>query len=331
MKKCVVSLLVLAIFSFFLPPKRIAYPQASKELKRRYVEGEIIVKLKDNVEPLFDEQMPEQILKVRGARVESLSRNERGGTSLIHLGAGISVEEAVRKALEDARVEFAEPNYLFSPADTIPNDQLFGLMWGLYNTGSNFGSPGIAGVDIGAAQAWDITTGSDQIVAAVIDTGVYLSHPDLAPNAWVNPREIGGNNIDDDGNGYVDDVNGWNFASDSNKVFEDSNIDSHGTHVAGTLGAVGNNGIGVAGVAWHVKLMSLKFIGRQDDGRIAGTSADAVKAIHYAIDMRKSGVNLRVINASWAGDEGSNSLKKAINKAGEEGILFVCAAGNGGD
>ncbi|HEX8183765.1 MAG TPA: S8 family peptidase [Blastocatellia bacterium] len=331
MKKFVVSFLAVTIFSLAFTPDKSAYSQARKEPSRRYAEGEIIVKLRDYVEPSFDEQIPEQVLKVKGARVEALSRPERGGTSLVHFGPSISVEEAILKAKADPRVEFAEPNYLYTPASIIPNDEQFGSLWGLYNTGSNFGTPGVAGIDIGATQAWDITTGSDNIVAAVIDTGIYLAHPDLAPNAWVNPREIAGNNIDDDNNGYVDDVNGWNFVADSNMTFEDFNLDTHGTHVAGTLGAAGNNGIGVAGVAWHVKLMSLKFIGRQKDGRISGTSADAVKAINYAIDMRESGVNLRVINASWAGPDGSESLRKAINKAGKEGILFVCAAGNGGD
>ncbi|HVG17922.1 MAG TPA: S8 family peptidase [Blastocatellia bacterium] len=331
MKKCVILFLALAIFSFAFIPRGSAYSQARSHTERRFVEGEIIVKLRENVEQIRDEQLPEQILRVKGARAESLSRFEGGGMSLIHLDPDLSVEEAVRMASEDPRVEFAEPNYLYAPADRVPNDQQFGSLWGLRNTGSGFGSFGIAGVDIGATRAWEVTTGSDDIVAAIIDTGVDLSHPDLAPNAWVNPREVAGNNVDDDGNGYVDDVNGWNFAADSNRTFEDFSIDRHGTHVAGTLGAAADNHIGVAGVAWHVKLMSLKFIGRQDDGRVAGTSADAVKAINYAIDMRRGGVNVRVINASWAGSEGSRSLRKAIDKAGKEGILFVCAAGNGGD
>jgi subtilisin family serine protease len=332
MKKCVVSFLVLAIFSFTFIPHNIAYSQARKNTGRRFVEGEIIIKLREGVEQIRDEQIPEQILKGRNARAESLSRSDRGGMSLIHLDSNLSVEEAIRAANEDPRVEFAEPNYLYGPADTIPQDAQFVSLWGLRNTGNNSLSQGIAGIDISATRAWDITTGSDNIVAAIIDTGVDLSHPDLRPNAWKNPGEVAGNNIDDDGNGYVDDVNGWNFAADSNRTFEDFSIDRHGTHVAGTLGAAADDEhIGVVGVAWHVKLMSLKFIGRQSDGRVAGTSSDAVKAINYAIDMKRRGVNLRVINASWAGDSNSKALRKAIDKAGQEGILFVCAAGNGGD
>ena len=331
MKKCVVSFLVLVIFSFALIPHNSAYSQARKNTKRRFVEGEIIVKLKENVEQMLDEQIPEQILSARTGRVETLSRAERGATSLVHLDSNVSVEEAVRKANEDPRVEFAEPNYIYSPTDTLPHDKQFVSLWGLRNTGNNSISSGIAGIDIGATQAWDITTGNDNIVAAIIDTGVDLSHPDLRPNAWTNPGEIAGNNIDDDGNGYVDDVNGWNFVASSNRPFDDFSVDRHGTHVAGTLGAAADEDATVVGVAWHVKLMSLKFIGRQSDGDINGTSADAVKAINYVIDMKKRGVNVRVINASWAGDESSRSLRKAIEKAGDQGILFVCAAGNGGD
>jgi subtilisin family serine protease len=330
MKKCVVSFLVMAFFSFAFIPHNSAYSQADKNTKRRFVEGEIIVKLKENVEQILDEQIPEQILRAGGGRVESLSRFKRGGISLIHLDSNLSVEEAVRKANEDPRVEFAEPNYFYGPADTVPNDKQFVSLWGLRNTGNNSVSSGIAGIDIDATHAWDITTGSDNIVAAIIDTGVDISHRDLRPNAWVNPKEIAGNNIDDDGNGFVDDVNGWNFVAGSNRVFDDFSVDGHGTHVAGTLGAAADDDITVVGVAWHVKLMTLKFIGRQPNGEIIGTSADAVKAINYVIDMKRSGVNVRVINASWAGDESSRALQKAINKAGQEGILFVCAAGNGG-
>ena len=159
---------------------------------------------------------------------------------------------------------------------------------------------------------------------AVLDTGIDLSHPDLAPNAWVNPREIAGNGADDDGNGFTDDINGWNFRDNNNRVFKNEN-DWHGTHVAGTIGAAGNNGLGITGVAWHVKLMSLKFLSGENG---SGSTADAVKAINYAIEQKQRGVNIRAINASWGGDADSQSLQRAINKAGKAGIMFVAAAGN---
>jgi subtilisin family serine protease len=172
-----------------------------------------------------------------------------------------------------------------------------------------------------------MTTGSDNIVAVVLDTGVDLQHEDLAANAWVNPGEIAGNGVDDDGNGFVDDVHGWSFYDGSNATFNPSGEDLHGTHVAGSIGAVGNNAIGVTGVAWHVKIMSLKFLGGSQG---KGSTSNAVKGISYAIDMRHRGVNVRVINASWGGGSNSQALRQAISDANDAGILFVCAAGNGG-
>jgi subtilisin family serine protease len=146
----------------------------------------------------------------------------------------------------------------------------------------------------------------------------------------VNAAEVAGNNVDDDGNGFIDDINGWNFFSNNNRYFENSSDDLHGTHVSGTIGAAGNNGIGVAGVAWRVKLVSVKFIGRRN-GDLEGTIDGAVRAINYATSLRNRGVNLRAINASWGGAEKSQSLRDAILAAGQAGILFVNSAGNDGD
>jgi subtilisin family serine protease len=142
----------------------------------------------------------------------------------------------------------------------------------------------------------------------------------------VNAAEVAGNNVDDDGNGFIDDINGWNFIANSNQLVVNADEDFHATHVSGIIGASGNNGAGISGVAWRVKLMSLKFIGDK-----SGSTADAVRAINYAIDQRRRGVNVRVINASWGGSGVSASLRNAISAAGQAGILFVNAAGNGGD
>jgi subtilisin family serine protease len=327
MKKYAVLCVCLALFSLFIVPHKTAFSQSREATKRSYVEGEIIVKLKANVEPISDEQIPEQILGVRGTRSQSLSRRATNNISRIHLDGDISVEEAVARAKADPRVEYAEPDYLVYATDTTPNDTYFTSLWGM----SNRPCPACddsSRADIGATRAWDITTGSDDLVVGVVDTGIDLSHPDLAPNAWINPREIADNNIDDDGNGYVDDVNGWSFYDDSKEVYKAYSEDLHGTHVAGTIGAVGNNAIGVAGVAWHVKLMSLKFLGGKDG---KGSTGDAVSAINYAIDQKKRGVNIRVLNASWGGGGDSMALHEAISEAGEAGISFVCAAGNDGE
>jgi subtilisin family serine protease len=283
------------------------------------------VKFKAHSEPIADaEQFADEVFQTRGARSEALSPRARGGSlHLVHLNGQLSVEEAVRRAKADPRIEYAEPDYILQASETIPNDVYFSQMWGLSNTGCFFCDQPTANID--APRAWDITTGSDDVVAVVLDTGVDTGHEDLAPNIWVNPHETPGNGIDDDGNGFVDDVNGWNFVDSTNDVFKSSNEDFHGTHVAGSIGAVGDNGKGVTGVAWHVKLMSLKFLGGP---RGRGSTGNAVRGINYAIAQRNRGVNIRTINASWGGPGDSQSLRDAIAAAGEAGILFVCAAGN---
>lgn len=317
--KLIVGFLIV-LFSFSIPHAGVS-SKAQARLQSHYVEGEILVKFREDLSPYVDrEQLAQEILQAPGVRSEALSRSGERSLRLVHLDGSLTVQEALISAKRDRRVEFAEPNYLFRASEIVPNDPFFPQMWGLLNTtleGPN--------VDIGAVRAWDITTGSEDVVVAVLDTGVDFSHPDLAPNAWRNPLEIAANGVDDDGNGYADDVNGWNFRSNNNSVFKDFEDDFHGTHVAGTIGAVGDNGIGIAGVAWHVKLMSLKFLGGEDG---TGSSADAVKAIEYAIEQKQRGVNVRAINASWGGEGESKSLRLSVQKAGQEGILFVASAGN---
>ncbi len=202
---------------------------------------------------------------------------------------------------------------------TIPDDPLWGQLWGLENTGQG---SGVADADIDAAAAWGISTGSRDVVVAVVDTGIDWRHADLADNIWTNSGEIAGNGIDDDGNGFADDVHGYNFAGNSGDPADDN---GHGTHVAGTIAAVGGNGVGVTGVSWSASIMALKFLAA--DG--SGYTSDAVRAIHYAALQRlQYGVNVRVINMSWGGGGFSESLQAAIRAAGEAGILCVAAAGN---
>ena len=326
MKKSLAAFACLILFSLALIPHTSVYSQR-RETVQRYADDRIVVKLKPGVEPSFDSDLlAEELVRLPGARAEALAR--RGGAKLIHLNSGVSVEDAVRRAKEDPRVEYAEPDYFVYAMETVPNDPFFTQMWGLSNVGCLFCDPGQPAPNIDATKAWDITTGSDDIVAVVLDTGAQLQHEDLAANAWVNPLEIAGNNIDDDGNGFVDDVNGWNFYDGNNKIFTPGTELNHGTHVAGSIGAVSNNGIGVTGVAWHVKLMSVKFLGGANG---KGKTSDAVRGIQYAIGLRNRGVNVRVINASWGGGSESQSLREAIADASNAGILFVAAAGNSGD
>lgn len=331
MKKCLAAFACLILFSVALIPRTNVYSQRLDPV-RRYADDRIVVKFKAGAEPIADsDSMAEEIVRAPGARAEALTAQRRGGVRLIHLNRSVSVEDAVRLANEDPRVEYAEPDYFVYEMDTVPNDPFFPQMWGLSQTGCSSCGPGQQTPSIDATKAWDLTIGSDDVVAVVLDSGVQLKHEDLSANAWVNPQEIAGNGVDDEGNGFVDDLNGWNFFDRNNSTFVDASHDSHGTHVAGSIGAVGNNGIGVTGVAWHVKIMALKFMGKAEGSTLVkGSTSNAVKGIYYAIDMRNRGVNVRVINASWGGGGESESLRQAIADANNAGILFVCAAGNDG-
>jgi subtilisin family serine protease len=192
-------------------------------------------------------------------------------------------------------------------------------MYGASTTPANqFGSQ--------AGTAWAAgNTGSSEVYVGIIDEGYMYTHEDLAANAGMNPGEIAGNRKDDDGNGYVDDVYGWDFDGNNNTVF-DGTQDDHGTHVAGTIGAVGGNGRGVAGVSWSVKLLNAKFLGRR-----GGTTANAIKAVDYFTDLKtRHGLTLVATNNSWGGGGFSQALQDAIERANQAGILFIAAAGNGG-
>jgi len=204
----------------------------------------------------------------------------------------------------------------------LPNDPSFAQEWSLQNWGQ---SGGTAGIDINATRAWDITTGSRNVVVAVIDSGIDLTHPDLAGNLWTNPGEIAGNGIDDDRNGFVDDIHGWNFV-DNNANLQDGY--GHGTHVAGIIGAVGNDGVGVTGVAWRVSLMVLRV--QNDSG--AGTTSAVIGALRYATTMRRDfGINVVVTNNSWEAAAGYSAvIEGLIREQGAAGITFVAAAGNHG-
>ena len=229
------------------------------------------------------------------------------GLALIHVASGDPV--AAMAALQgEASVLRAGLNYLMT-TQVVPNDPLFGSTWGMNNTASQLN-------DIDAPQAWDIYTGDPNYRVAVIDTGIDFNHPDLQGNIWVNPGEIANDGIDNDGNGYIDDVRGWNFVTNTNNP-QDGN--GHGTHVSGTIAAKGNNGIGVAGVAWNAKIVPLKFL--SDTG--SGTTANAIKAIDYC-----TANGIKLSNNSWGGGLFDSLLLQAITNAGAADHLFIGAAGN---
>ena len=247
------------------------------------------------------------------------------GWSVVNVGGGYyqlttpgaGVKDVAAWGATAAGVVSIEPDFALSRS-LMPNDPSLSQLWGLHNTGQ---SGGVADADIDAPEAWNVTTGSRSVVIGVIDSGVDVSHPDLAANIWRNPGEIPGNGIDDDNNGFIDDVSGWDFASNDN-VPQDG--DGHGTHVAGTIGGVGNDGRGVTGVNWQVSLLPLKFL--SDSG--SGSTAAAIAAINYATALRARGVNIVATNNSWGGGGFSSALQDAIRRHGEAGILFVAAAGN---
>ena len=232
-----------------------------------------------------------------------------------------SVDEVLGWAALTRGVSFVEPDFVVAPS-RLPNDPAIDRLWGLSPTEPAAAS---TAAGIGAPAAWDVTTGSRDVVVAVIDTGVDIRHPDLAANIWRNPGEIPGDGVDNDANGFVDDVHGWNFVRDTPNPRDDN---GHGTHVAGTIGAVGDNGIGGTGVAWQVSIMPLKFL----DRRGSGATSDAVAAINYATRMRRDfGINVVATSNSWGGSGPSASLRVAIAAGGAAGILFVAAAGNDGE
>ena len=246
-----------------------------------------------------------------GARVTEVLRGTGGGRTAVVRSASLSTSELIDELRADPRVDRAEPDYLLH-LDATPNDPDLPSLWGLLR--------------IRAPGAWDLTTGSPSVVLASVDTGVDYTHPDLAANMWHNPGEIAGNGLDDDGNGYVDDVYGMASASDASDPSDPMDVQGHGTHTAGTMAGVGDNGTGVTGVAWRASIMALRFFSA--DG--LGATSDAMACIDYAVTMKQRGVNVVAINASWGSSENSAFLRYAIETAGDAGIIVVTAAGNGG-
>lgn len=285
------------------------------------VADRLIVRLKDGADlaPLH------RTLQTRGRKLWRGARGlRRADLELVELPAGR--RDAVIAALRaSGLVDYVESDYVLRLQTTEPDDYRFwsGEQWGLKNTGVYGGT---VGADIDAPSAWDLGTAAPGVVVAVVDTGIRFTHEDLRDNLWSNPGEIGTdasgrdrrtNGVDDDGDGYVDDVHGMNAINHSGNPVDDF---GHGSHVAGIIGARGNNGVGIAGVAWRVKLMPLKAI----DANGNGTISQAIECLDYA---REHGA--RVVNASW-GSTGftSQALRDAIANLRSEGIIMVAACGN---
>lgn len=270
-----------------------------------YVSGEVIVKCK----PGISSQAMNEIKTSLGATV--METTTTLGIECWSI-KGMSVQEAIAQYSQNPLIEYIEPNYTISINTTIPNDPSFNQLWGLDNNGQSGGTPD---ADIDAPEAWDIQTGNNVLIG-VIDTGVDYTHPDLINNIWTNPGEIAGDGIDNDGNGYVDDVHGYDFANNDGDPYDDN---GHGTHVSGTIAADGNNGIGVTGVSWNAQIMGIKFL----DANGFGDTFGAIQSVEYATLM-----GVQLTNNSWGGGGYSQGLYDAIAAAGAAGQLFIAAAGN---
>jgi subtilisin family serine protease len=281
-----------------------------------------IIKYKQTAKPSVIARMLEELNIRQFHRYPPLPRFAFG---LYPEGEAQATQAFLERLRQHPSVEYVEPNYVYRIEDTRPDDPGFAEQWGHLNEGQPIkgGQPGIPGVDAAVTAAWDVTTGSDGVVVAVIDTGVDYTHEDLTDNMWVNAREVPHNGIDDDGNGIVDDYYGYNAVGNSGDPMDDN---GHGTHCAGIIGAKGNNGAGIAGVNWDVRIMALKFL----DANGRGTLNDALECIDYAIAMKQRGVNVRVLSNSWGGGVYSRALRDAIRLANANDILFVAAAGNSG-
>ncbi|MEK6748701.1 MAG: Calx-beta domain-containing protein [Pseudomonadota bacterium] len=247
------------------------------------------------------------------------------GLKAFTLPPGQNLATAIAHYQKNPNVVYVEPDYELS-FTAAPNDTSFGNLWGLDNTGQTVnGTASTTDADMNILEAWNNSgvTGSNSVVVAVIDSGVQYDHPDLAANMWTNPGEIPGNGIDDDGNGYIDDVYGINAITHSGNPMDDN---MHGTHVAGTIAGVGNNSAGMTGVVQQAKILACKFLSSTG----SGATSDAIKCLDYIYALKQKGINIIVSNNSWGGTGGSQALADAIDAQRRAGILFVAAAGNDG-
>ena len=254
----------------------------------------------------------------RDADVGAVEAMYRPGQQLLKVQPGQTVSDAIQELERDPQVIYAQPNRIYQAA-AVPDDAAFGHLWGLRNLGQTLkgipGTPGTPGADIGATAAWDRTVGSRSIVVAVADTGIAYDHPDLAANIWTNDDPVNG--VDDDHNGFVDDVRGRDFVDNDN---DPRDLNAHGTHIAGTIGAVGSNRIGVAGVNWAVSLLPVRVL----DAQSSGTSESIANGFNYA-----AAEGARVVNASLGVSADTDPAMSAAIAAHPD-TLFVVAAGNDG-
>ncbi len=289
---------------------------------QEHVPGEVLVKLKSQsrvqaqsvvIQTLRRALGQEAVLSIHPLVTDAQVQNVR-------IANDSDLPRAIAALRQSDSVEVAEPNWVVHALESgVPTDPEFQKLWGLKNTGQadSAGQVGTVGADINVLPVWQQGhTGSRNILVAVIDTGIDWTHPDLKDNLWTNPGEVEGNGKDDDGNGFIDDIHGWNFFANTAASNDDHD---HGSHCAGTIGASANNGQGVAGVNWNVSLLPVKFL----SGSGSGSTEGAINSVNYARQMK-----VNVMSNSWGGGGFSQLLLDAIKAAKDQGILFVAAAGN---
>jgi hypothetical protein len=315
-KRIILSILALLGLALWDTGHRSQYAAQPQNPALSHIADEVIVRFRDGVDETAKELARFRVLGNRKKAFKTVR-----GLEVIKLPRNVSVQEAIDLYEQDQNVLYAEPNYILSLTGktgltATPNDPSFGSLWGL--------------TKINAPAAWNITTGSNNVVVAVLDTGTDYNHVDLQANIFNNPVECVADGVDNDGNGYVDDCRGINVAYGTSDPMDDNN---HGTHVAGTIGAVGNNGIGVVGVNWNVKILTCKFF----DASGSATTEAAIECLDYVKEMKDlyvssngtQGANIVATSNSWGGGGFSQALYDAIDAQRESDILFITAAGNG--
>lgn len=317
---------MLAIGAEQAAAKPNAAVDASLKAGRPFVEGELLVQFK----PGATEAATSAALSNQGAKSaqklldKALRKDAKGDLVQATLGKGKKVNAAlIAQLASDPAVDFVEPNWTYSTQLANPNDPGINMLWGMQGATTSPASP----YGNGALAAWNAgALCSDKIHVGIIDEGVMTTHGDLRNNVWINPGEgVRADRKDNDRNGFIDDIHGWDFADNNASVY-DGPADDHGTHVAGTVAAVANNGAGVFGVCPTAKLITAKFLGAN-----GGTTAGAVKAINYLTQLKLAKkINLVATNNSWGGGGYSQALHDAIQAAGNANILFIAAAGNSG-
>lgn len=334
MVKCTVVVLLVLLMAGCQSPDQMTQPDPSQSAttiekagyqgpRQEFVPGEVLVKFTSGLAAAKRGGILRSVNAVVSEKIVTQAmRNNGDNEGLTLVKTSMTTPAAVAAFRSSPGVEYAEPNYYYYH-DAVSNDPLYtnGSLWGMYGDGTSpanqYGSQ--------AGEAWAAGhTGSNTVYVGVIDEGAQWAHEDLAGQIWTNQFDpVDG--IDNDGNGYKDDIRGWDFNRNDNSTY-DGTTDDHGTHVSGTIGAIGGNAKGVVGVCWNIKIISLKFLGGG-----GGTTANAIKAVDYATDLKtRHGLNLVATNNSWGGGGFSQGLKDAIDRANAANILFVAAAGNNG-